>query len=40
MGAYDGYVAFFGDAMPMRNPIVPPYILRYASAGLRPLREP
>ncbi|PZU75438.1 MAG: hypothetical protein DI531_05200 [Brevundimonas sp.] len=34
IGAYDCYVAFFGDAIPEGKPPVKPYVLRYASTSL------
>lgn len=32
--AYDCYVAFFGDALPVGQPAEKPYVLRYASVSL------
>jgi hypothetical protein len=37
MNLHDCYVAFFGDAIPVGAPSAKPYVLRYASASLRPL---
>lgn len=34
IGAYDCYVAFFGDKQPVGRPVEKPYILRYASTSL------
>jgi hypothetical protein len=34
IGAYDCYVAFFGDTIPAGRPAEKPYVLRYASTSL------
>jgi hypothetical protein len=34
IGAYDCYVAFFGNELPTRKPAEKPYILRYLSTSL------
>ena len=39
MGAYDCYIAFFGDAFPVGKPNEKPYILRYAAVGLTELAD-
>ena len=33
--AWDCYVAFFGDEMPLREPASKPYVLRYAASSLK-----
>jgi hypothetical protein len=39
IGAYDCYVAFFGDAIPSGKPEDKPYILRYAATSLTVLER-
>ena len=39
LGAFDCYVAFFGDQIPDGPPTEKPYVLRYASISLMPLSE-
>ena len=34
IGAYDCYVAFFGDEFPSAQPREKPYVLRYAASSL------
>jgi hypothetical protein len=34
IGAFDCYVAFFGDALPSGKPSEKPYVLRYAATSL------
>ena len=35
INAWDCYVAFFGEEMPLREPASKPYVLRYAASSLK-----
>jgi hypothetical protein len=39
IGAYDCYVAFFGNEFPNGQPKTIPYVLRYAAIGLQVVSE-
>ena len=39
ISAYDCYIAFFGDEVPVGKPTEKPYVLRYAAVGLTELAD-